>query len=241
MKTESGAVRAMTASEIAARVGQLTPMLLDGFAPSDIETIVGKATLRRFPVRSLLAREGGTADKFFLMLYGLARTFTTTRKGQKVVLLWIPPGDCSGGRALLSKPTPYLVTTETMMDSSALVWTHSAILSLSKQYPRLLENVLMIASDYVEDHRNLYVGASYDNAGQRVARILGNLAKGMGWKGFEGIAINVSNEELANEANVTVFTVSRLLSDWQRKGFLTKKRGRVVLHSPEELIRDAER
>jgi CRP-like cAMP-binding protein len=241
MKTESNAARVMTASEIADRVGELKPMLLEGFAPSDVEMILGAGALRRVSARSLLAREGDCADKFFLMLYGLARTFTTTRKGQKVVLLWIRPGECSGGRALLSKPTPYLVTTETVMDSSVLVWTRGAILSLSKQYPRLLENVLMIASDYMEDYRNLYVGASYDNAGQRVARILDNLAKGMGWKGFEGIAINVSNEELANEANVTVFTVSRLLSDWQRKGLLSKKRGRVVLHSPEELMRNAER
>lgn len=141
----------------------------------------------------------------------------------------------------MSKPTEYMVTTETVMDSSALVWTRSAILLLTKQYAMLLENALMVASDYVEDYRNLYVAANYDNAGQRVARVLSNLAKGMGWKGFDGFAINVSNEELANEANVTVFTVSRLLSDWQRKGLLSKKRGKVVLRSPEELIRNAER
>jgi len=241
MKTESGAARVMTASEIAGRVGELKPRLLEGFAPSDIEVILGAAALRRFSARSFLAREADSADKFFLLLSGLARTFTTTRKGQKVVLLWIPPGDFTGGRALLTKPTKYLVTTETVTDSSVLVWSRSAILALTNQYPMLLENALMIASDYVEDYHNLYLVASYDNAGQRVARVLGNLAKGMGWKGFDGIAINVSNEELANEANVTVFTVSRLLSDWQRKGLLSKKRGKVVLRSPEELIRNAER
>ena len=47
----------------------------------------------------------------------------------------------------------------------------------------------------------------------------------------EGIEVNVSNEELANEANVTIFTVSRLLSEWQRKGLLVKSRGRVVIRS----------
>ena len=46
------------------------------------------------------------------------------------------------------------------------------------------------------------------------------------------------NEELADEANVNPFTVSRLLSDWQRKGILTKRRGKVLLRSPQRLFRE---
>jgi CRP/FNR family transcriptional regulator, nitrogen oxide reductase regulator len=52
----------------------------------------------------------------------------------------------------------------------------------------------------------------------------------------EGIELNIRNEELANEANITIFTASRFLSEWQRKGILTKSRGKVVLRSPETLM-----
>ncbi|MFY9939849.1 MAG: helix-turn-helix domain-containing protein [Silvibacterium sp.] len=52
----------------------------------------------------------------------------------------------------------------------------------------------------------------------------------------EGVELNVRNEELANEANITVFTASRLLNEWQRQGILTKSRGKVVLRSPEALM-----
>jgi CRP-like cAMP-binding protein len=69
--------------------------------------------------------------------------------------------------------------------------------------------------------------------------VLGNLAKGIGQRSFEGTVLNISNEELANEANVTIFTVSRLLSEWHRKGLLVKSRGSVVIRSPEELVRRA--
>jgi CRP/FNR family transcriptional regulator, nitrogen oxide reductase regulator len=237
MKTGACAARAMTAPEIAARVSELAPPLLEGFTPSDIEIILGAAVLRQFPARSILSRQGDRADKFFLMLFGLVRTFTTTRHGQKLILLWIPPGHTSGGRAMLSSPTKYLVTSETMADSSVLVWSRSAIVLLSKQYPMLLENALHIASDYIEDCRNFYVSATYDSAAQRVARVLDNLSKGIGSKCAEGIEIAVSNEDLANEAGLTVFTVSRLLNDWQRDGLLLKKRGRVVLPWLEDLVR----
>lgn len=52
----------------------------------------------------------------------------------------------------------------------------------------------------------------------------------------EGVELNVRNEELANEANITVFTASRLLNEWQRQGILTKSRGKVVPRSPEALM-----
>jgi CRP/FNR family transcriptional regulator, nitrogen oxide reductase regulator len=229
----------MTNSEIAARVKELAPGFLEGLATSDLAVVLGAATLRRFDARSLIAGEGHAADKLFLMIEGLARTFTTTREGEKIVLVWIPPAAVSGGRALLSRPMEYLVSTESVTDSVALVWGRSAILPLVKRYPRLLENALLIASDYLETYRDLHVATSFDSASQRVARVLGNLAKGIGQRGFEGTVLNISNEELANEANVTIFTVSRLLSEWQRKDLLVKSRGSVVVRSPEELVRRA--
>jgi CRP/FNR family transcriptional regulator, nitrogen oxide reductase regulator len=229
----------MTTSEIASRVGELAPRFLEGMPPDDLAVVLAAATPRRFHARSLIAGEGHPADKAFLMLEGRARTFTSTRKGEKVVLIWVPPGEVTGGRALLSKPTEYLVNTETVTDSVTLVWNRSAILPLTKQYPRLLENALMIASDYVEAYRDLHMTASFHTASQRVAMVLDSLAREIGHRGFEGTVLNISNEELANEANVTIFTVSRLLSKWQRTGLLVKSRGRVVLRSPEELIRRA--
>jgi CRP-like cAMP-binding protein len=100
-----------------------------------------------------------------------------------------------------------------------------------------LENALLLAYDYLILYRTLHVAASCQSAPQRVAQVLGNLAKGMGRKVDGGVELHIRNEELANEANVTIFTVSRLMGEWQRKGLLVKSRGKVVVRLPEELIR----
>ena len=73
------------------------------------------------------------------------------------------------------------------------------------------------------------------NARQRLATVLVNLATGFGHKVPEGVQLDVKNEELANEANVTHFTASRLMSEWQRNGMVIKRRGKVLLPSPELL------
>jgi CRP-like cAMP-binding protein len=226
----------MTASEISARVLELAPEFLQGMAPDDVANVLQAATLRRFPARSIIASEGHRADEIFLIIQGRARTFTTTPKGEKVLLLRIPPGDPSGGRALLARPTEYLVSTEAVTDCSALVWSRSSILFLTKQFPILLENALMIASEYFAVLRDLLVAASHHTASERIAQVLANLSREVGRKGFEGTVINISNEDLANEANVTIFTVSRTLNEWQRKGLVLKRRGQVVLRSPEQLV-----
>jgi CRP-like cAMP-binding protein len=63
------------------------------------------------------------------------------------------------------------------------------------------------------------------------------LADGIGQKVPGGVELDVRNEELANEANISLFTASRLLSAWQREGILVKRRGKVLLHLPYRLSR----
>jgi CRP-like cAMP-binding protein len=131
----------------------------------------------------------------------------------------------------------YIVSTEAVKKSCALVWDRAVILSFAATYPRLLENALALAYDYLILYRTLHIAASCQSAPQRLAQVLCDLAKGMGQKVSGGVELQVRNEELANEANVTIFTVSRLMREWQRKGLLTKSRGKVVLRLPEELLR----
>jgi CRP-like cAMP-binding protein len=146
------------------------------------------------------------------------------------------PGKFFGGATFLSKPTEYRVSTEAVNNNRVLIWNRSTIRSLCVRYPRLLENALLIAYDYFVVYRSLLISATCQTARQRLAQALGNLANGIGRKVTEGIEINIRNEELANEANITIFTTSRLLNEWQRKGVLTKSRGKVVVRSPEGLM-----
>jgi CRP-like cAMP-binding protein len=75
-----------------------------------------------------------------------------------------------------------------------------------------------------------------DDAVGRIANLLLSLASGIGKVCPDGVEIPVGNEELAAGANVTPFTVSRTLSEWQREGILTKGRGKLLLQRPELIM-----
>ena len=223
-------------SEVAALIKKYKTRFFEGLTASEIASITAPASKRGFKAHSTITREGDAADHLFLVIDGRARSYCTTRLGEKIPLLWFPPGEIFGGAAFLPRQLDYIVSTEAVVNTTVLIWSRATIRSLSAQFPRLLENALLTAYDYFVTYRALHVSMVCHNARERLAQVLVNLATGLGERVADGIGLDVRNEELANEANITVFTASRLLNEWQRKGILMKTRGKIVVRSTEALM-----
>jgi CRP/FNR family transcriptional regulator, nitrogen oxide reductase regulator len=226
----------MLGSESAAIAPHLKSRFLDGLAPGDLKVILAAARQRHFLPNSVVVNQGHPADHLFLLTRGRARFFFNTREGKKIILLWLTPGEVFGGMALLSIPSSYLVSTETLKDSSTLVWDRATLRNLAVRYPRLLENALLIASDYMAWYLADHAALISQTARQRLARTLVCLAETIGNKSSDGFEFDATNEELAGAANVTPFTASRLLSEWQKNHAVIKRRGKILLRSPERLF-----
>jgi CRP/FNR family transcriptional regulator, nitrogen oxide reductase regulator len=226
----------MNALELSSVIKKLRPPLLDGMQTRALSDILGAARARRFLARSIITNQGHPADHLFLLLSGGARCFFFTPNGRKLSVYSFPPGEMFGGMALVERPSEYIVSTEAMKDSQTLIWERNTIRDLARQYPKLVENTLTIASDYLNMTIATQVALSCHTARQRLAEVLVRLASGVGHRGASGIELHVRNEELADAANLTLFTVSRLMSEWQRGGLLKKSRGKVLLSSPERLL-----
>lgn len=76
------------------------------------------------------------------------------------------------------------------------------------------------------------VSLSTKNARGRIAHLLVSLECGVGRVTPDGIELKISNEDLSAAANVTLFTVSRILNDWQRTGVVVKGRGKILVKNP---------
>jgi CRP/FNR family transcriptional regulator, nitrogen oxide reductase regulator len=226
----------MPTSEIAIVSSELRSHFLEGLASPVLKTILAAATQRRYHAKSVITNDGHPADHLFLLTKGLVRYFIVTQEGRKLLFQWLGPGDLFGGRTVLSIPSTYLLSTETVTDTSVLVWERPTIRGLIARYPKLLENALLGASDYLGWHLTSHIGLVCHTARQRVAQVLVTLARTIGKKTPGGVALHITNEELANAARVTPFTASRMISEWQRNRALVKRRGNVLLLSPERLF-----
>jgi CRP/FNR family transcriptional regulator, nitrogen oxide reductase regulator len=221
---------------VSSATDNLKSRLLEGLTQPDLGLILTAATPRRFAANSVVLNQGDPADYLFLITKGYARHFFTTQEGRKVLLLWLGPGDVFGGASLLFRPSSYLLSTETVKDSCVLVWRRNTIRELARHYPALLENALSLASDYLSWFLAAHIALISHTARERVAGVLVSLAEGIGQKVPGGVKLDITNEQLANAANVTPFTASRIMSEWQRNGAIAKSRGSIVLRAPQRLF-----
>lgn len=209
--------------------------LFDGIPPSDVNTILAAARSRTFPANTVVVNQGDPANQLFLLTKGRARFFFNTHDGKKVLLLWLTPGEIFGAATLLPAASSFLVSAESLKQSEVMVWDRATARGLAAKYPRLLDNALMVASDYLAFHLATHGALVSHTPRERLGRFLVYLAGTIGEKASDGFEFDATNEELAGAANLTPFTVSRLLSEWQRDQAVRKRRGKILLKSPERL------
>jgi CRP-like cAMP-binding protein len=222
----------MASSGIAAVSTSWRSDFFDGVAPQDRQRILAAARPRRFAANSVITNQDHPADRLFLLAKGRARYFFDERGGRHILLHWLAPGELIGGKTLLTTPSSYLLGSETVRECTLLVWDRATIRDFAAQYPVLLQNALSIASDYLAWYLAAHVALTCHSAEQRLAGILNRVAAVIGQKVPGGVEIDVTNEELANAANLTPFTASRLLGVWQRRSMVKKSRGKILLRRP---------
>jgi len=211
--------------------------LLRGLSPREMDLVLSSAKRRRFPAKSVITYQGEPADRLLLLRQGRARYFFETPHGKKLILRWIVPGDVLGGAALISRPSQYIVSTEAVTDSTFLVWDGATVRDLARQFPRILENALYLAADYISWYVAAHAALTSKTARERLAHVLVELAPNLGQRTSGGeIELDVTNEELANSANISPYTTSRTISKWQKSGVLRKRRGKILLRAAESFF-----
>ncbi len=210
--------------------------LLQGLEQQEIDLILRAARPHRFSAKSVMTHQGEPADRLMLLRKGRARYFYESVDGKKLILIWITPGHILGGAALAPLPSTYLVSTEAVLDSTVLVWDGPTIRDLARRFPPLMTNVYLTTMDYLSWYVGTHAALTSQTARERLAHILLGYAPSVGRKVSGGIELDVTNEELAEAANINRYTTSRLLSEWHKTGAIRKCRGKILLWSGKRLF-----
>ena len=210
--------------------------LLRGLEQREIDSMLAAAKLRQYSAGSVITHQDETATQLFLLSEGRARYFFAGPNGKKLVMIWITPGHIFGAAALALPPCTYLVSTEAVHNCTALTWDGPTIRSFAQRFPRLMINVFRVTIDYLSWYVAAHASLTSHTARERLAHVLLGYAPSIGQKVSGGIELDVTNEELADAANITPHTTSRLISDWKRTGAIRKSRGKIVLRSGKGLF-----
>jgi CRP-like cAMP-binding protein len=210
--------------------------LLQGLSNREVDSILAVAKPLRRSAKSVITHQGEPADHLYLLWSGRGRYFFETSNGRKLILRWITPGDILGGAALVHRPSTYIVSTEVVRDSVLLEWDGRAIRDIATRFPRIFENVIFLAADYISWYVTAHAALASQTAVERLAHVLVELSSRIGDRVAGGVQLDVTNEELANSANITPHTASRIISAWQKSGVVHKHRGKLIVRFPNRLF-----
>ncbi len=196
---------------------------------------------RRAAAGTFLFYQDDPATLFYILLEGTVRLSQVTLEGHQVILHHVTPGEGIGIIIVLSN-MPYPVTAEAVEDCVLLSWDADTTREQMLRTPQLAINGMeMVAHRFVQS-QDRFRELATQRVERRVAHALVRLVRQVGRRVDDGILIDMplSRQDLAEMTGTTLFTISRILSQWERDGWIRTGREQVTLVMAHELVAVAE-
>lgn len=186
--------------------------------------------------------QGDPAAFTYILLAGRAKLCQIASDGQQVNLRTLVPSNLFGAVGAVDSAAAYPACAQALEDSSAIAIRSDEFHHLLGARPHLAFGMMKLMTGYLQEMQERYRESVTEKVEQRIARVLLRLAGQTGTQVQMGVLIELpfSRQELAEMAGTTLFTVSRILSGWEKRGLVTAGRERVILINPHALIRLAE-
>ena len=206
-------------------------LLFSGIPEEDCATIVAAAQERTYPRDKIVFFEGDSVRQVVLLVSGCVKLSQTSSQGQEVILRLVGPGE-----SLCAECFPNCIhcsTAQAMKPSTALVWAASQFEAVANRFPTFARNISCVLLQTLNQLEVRFREICTEKVAPRLSSQLVRLVNQVGKQSDGRVEIGLSQRDLAQLTGTTLFTVSRLLSQWEEQGIVQPRRqGVVVLNLP---------
>jgi CRP-like cAMP-binding protein len=209
------------------------------FTAQECREVVAAAHEKEFARRQTIFLEGAPCRQVILVLSGCVKTTQLGPTGCEVILRLSGPGELVGAlESYLGSNN--LVTAKTTQPTTALVWDTAAFEQVSDRFPPLRRNTARLLGIRLQELEERFREISTQKVAPRLSQQLIRLSNQLRQHTKGALEISLSREELAQLTGTTLFTVSRLLSHWERQGIVSTRREAVVVRNLQALMQVSE-
>lgn len=201
---------------------------------TEYREIASAAHEKHFARRETMFLEGDSVRRVVLLTSGSAKIVQLGQSGTEVILGVRGPGEVVGTVGLRPQDR-HCSTALALAPSTALVWDSAAFEALSQRSAQLRRNITRILCQQLHELEERYREISTERVSVRLSHQLVRLLNQLGRRVNGRLEIRLSREELAQLTGTTLFTVSRLLSDWNQRGIVSTRREAVSVHDFQAL------
>lgn len=210
---------------------------LHGLSRKQGDEIIRRGTMLDLKAGAVLFHESDPARRSFLVLKGRLKLGKVHELGKEVLIRYIGPGELTAMITVLEE-RDYPVSAETVGETRVVGWDKRTMLEIMAEHPQLSINMIRNSIDRLEDLQSRYLELHAEQVEKRIARSLLRIMKQSGRRSGDEIIIDfpISRQELADYTGTTLYTVSRTLSGWEKKGWVKSKRARIIIADPHALV-----
>ena len=204
------------------------------------EEILSFADEVEFSRRQMLYFEGDPVRQIILLTSGSVKITQVGANGSEVILRLVGPREvvgAVGGSARIN----HCSTARAMRVSRALVWETSVFECILERFPIVRRNTAHILGQRLEEIEERFREVSTEKVAPRLSSEIARLLDQIGQRINGAVEISLSREELAQLTGTTLFTVSRLLSEWEHLGIVRTRREGLTVCNLGRLIELSER
>lgn len=233
VRTQSRDVKRAVANSDRSRSGIRNAAIFEGLSSEELNLVVTRASLRAVPKGVFLFRQGEPASEMFLLESGRVRLHETTANGRELLIRFVRPGQVFGDKAAITG-ADYGGSAVSDTAVRTYAWTTKTIVALLEEVPQLAKNLFTIANRYLHYTRERYRMLATAPVERRIRRALTELARSFGSANGNTRVITgrTLQQDIADLAITTIYSVNRVLRRYEQRGILTRKRGRIALLRP---------
>jgi CRP-like cAMP-binding protein len=212
-------------------------------ADEDLRLFVEKGVLRSIEEGEFFFFQGDPATYFYVLITGRAKLLQTNQAGQQVNLRTLNEWQMFGALGAVRENAVYPATAQALEPSTALAIESNFLKEMMQTRPHLNLNLMQLMTGYIMEMQERYRELATERVERRIALTVLRLAAQIGNRiNSEGVGIELplSRQDMAEASGTTIFTVSRVLADWERRGLVEAGRERVVIRNPHGLVQISE-
>lgn len=209
--------------------------LLANMPPKERREVVRAAQIRRFSNNEKIHRQGELVQQILLLVSGYVKLSQLCPAGNEVIVRLCGPGEVVGPLVVPTSDVAHSTTAQALQPCEALIWPIGPFNLLSQRFPSLRLNGLSILDGHLKEMEERFRELSTLEVPCRLSHQLLRLLNHTASREGGVIQMRISQEELAQLIGSTVYTVSRVLSEWERRGIVRTRREEVSIQNANAL------
>lgn len=222
-------------------VGSIT--VLAGLDPAALQDCASLALQRTLAPGRHVFSQGEPGARFHAVVSGCVRVSQSGADGTHALLRFVGAGEPFGSFGIFVDGC-YPAEAIAVVQSVELSWSEAQFRSLMDRYPAIAVNLLQVAGRRLRELQDRLREMATQTAEQRIASALLRLAAKDGLLKASArtaeIVWPLSRRDVAAVSGTTIYTSSRIMADWQRRGIVDSAQKRIRVLSVDELAAIAE-